>query len=174
MQSIAGGGLLVVLLELRVRGSASAIHGAPPNYLTTMNASELNERSIYLRRLADQIDNLALDQIAIDNRRSELLQDLSRFVPTTVNKPTEKLESAPDEPRKSFSFVSYVSPESVTCTAIMKQFKAKHPAPIHRRSIVTDVDANSISFYLSSLKRHGLINNPTRGFWTLTEKGIKA
>jgi len=42
-----------------------------------MNSSELTERSIYLRRLADQIDNLALDQIALDNRRVELLQDLN-------------------------------------------------------------------------------------------------
>ncbi len=172
MQSIAGGGLLVVLLELRVRGSASAIHGAPPNYLTTMNASELNERSIYLRRLADQIDNLALDQIAIDNRRSELLQDLSRFVPTTVNKPTEKLESAPYVKRKSV--INYANPKSRVCVAILKQFKTKHPTPLHRGDIVADIGTESISFYLSSLKYHGLINNPTRGFWTLTEKGIKA
>jgi len=57
---------------------------------------------------------------------------------------------------------------------ILKQFKAAHPSPLHQGDVVADINAESISFYLSSLKYHGLINNPTRGFWTLTEKGIKA
>jgi predicted transcriptional regulator len=58
--------------------------------------------------------------------------------------------------------------------AILEQFKAAYPLPLYRGDIVADIGTESISFYLSSLKYHGLINNPTRGFWTLTEKGIKA
>lgn len=137
-----------------------------------MNSSELTERSIYLRRLADQIDNLALDQIALDNRRVELLQDLNRFVPPAVNKPTEKTECAPYSKRKGA--INYSNPRSTTCMGILKQFKAAHPSPLHRGDVVANINAESISFYLSSLKYHGLINNATRGFWSLTEKGMRA
>lgn len=163
---------------MRVRDSASAIHGVPPNYLQvkTMNSSELTERSIYLRRLADQIDNLALDQIALDNRRVELLQDLNRFVPPAVNKPTETpVTFAPQTTySKRRGVINYSNPRSTTCMGILKQFKAAHPSPLHRGDVVANINAESISFYLSSLKYHGLINNATRGFWSLTEKGMRA
>lgn len=160
-----------------------------------MNPSELTEKSVYLRRLADQFDNLALEQIALDNRRAGLLEDFGSLTyptsarpivrPEPVRQPCAPPAPLPTTPVKSKpaftrALLPLDNPNVKAILSVLRECGVN--CKLHRDDLfghantrgATVKETAALSFYISNLKQHGLITNPERGYWSITEKGLAA
>jgi len=147
-----------------------------------MNTSELTNKALVLRRLADQFDNIALRQISLDNESASLLSEFRELIPSrSQGFPQERpLNEAPRPgPAKRFRSPSTpgrspgtLSDSNPTLLSILRTLQ-EDMGELCKETILARIqgpkcavkDVKSLSFYLSIMKSRGLVNNPIRGFW---------
>ena len=143
-----------------------------------MNTSELTNKALVLRRLADQFDNIALRQISLDNESAGLLAEFrelipSRSVPAFVQEAPLNKPVKPANAKRSRKPSINLNTNRVAAAVI--RILGSAPLSLHRDELLKRLNvsenmnmlAPAFSQYTSSLKRMGLITNPQRGYWRI-------
>ena len=146
-----------------------------------MNTSELTNKALVLRRLADQFDNIALRQISLDNESAGLLAEFRELIPEQREYPLPAAIARAPKPAQPKRFRSPSTPgrspgtlsdSNPTLLAILRTLQ-EDMGELCKETILARIqgpkcavkDVKSLSFYLSIMKSRGLVNNPIRGYW---------
>ena len=147
-----------------------------------MNTSELTNKALVLRRLADQFDNIALRQISLDNESAGLLAEFRELIPSrsySAEPPRFEQEAPLNKPAKpakaGHSRKPRINLNTNRVAAAVIRILGSAPLSLHRDELLKRLNvsenmnmlAPAFSQYTSSLKRMGLITNPQRGYWRI-------
>ena len=141
-----------------------------------MNTSELTNKALVLRRLADQFDNIALRQISLDNESAGLLAEFRELIPSrSQGVPQEAPLNKPVKPKAGPARKPSINVSTNRVAAAVIRILGNAPISLHRDELLRRVNvsedmtmnAPAFSQYTSSLKRMGLITNPERGYWRI-------